>query len=264
MRLHKVASHSHTKGIRQDNTLTDGNEIADHWAGVAAKQVECDWGKVKNNRMIDGSAWKIQARIMAAIHIHHQDAVPEATCARPPYICTSQLDAALVQLGHMLGHGIPGYRATNRRQRCLRCGQSWRPEQRSEMIQIGECPGPIGPRQWNFHPGAPVPIPGGSQMIHEGVSIHFSHTLRWHRGILWCARCGAYSVSRVVGLLSACKLTTHNASAKRVRKRLARGLPPDGCDFPLAADVPCPYTCAKFLSCAPTIGQEEGIPNAEE
>ncbi len=55
---------------------------------------------------------------------------------------------------------------------------------------------------------------------------HASHALRWTRGVLWCTRCGAYTIRRPRALRKDCPGGPASESARNVLRRLREGLPP--------------------------------------
>ena len=40
-------------------------------------------------------------------------------------------------------------------------------------------------------PQCPLVVPRCTKIIFRGVEVHPSHRLRWNRGIIYCAKCGA-------------------------------------------------------------------------
>ena len=175
--------------------------MADFWAGEAARQVEVSWGTANLNKILDGSAWKIQDRIMAAIRHHEHKTLERRDIV--PYI-RENLDEQLADQGHWL------IQQGNRRL-CMSCGQSWGSGTRRNMLRLGLCPGPLQWGHWPRMPSVPWAVPRGSELVHCGQVIHYTHVLKWHRGILWCCTCGAYSHRRVVFLPRPCRMKAVNS-----------------------------------------------------
>ena len=74
--------------------------------------------------------------------------------------------------------------------------------------------------------------------------MHPSHVYRWHRGVLFCQRCGAYSHSKPGLLTSKCRLKPVNTYCERKLKRIRSGLSPmkGGKPWPLPLEAVSPYT----------------------
>ena len=154
----------------------------------------------------------------------------------------SRSDALIRHAGHYL------VKDAGNKQRCLRCGQSWYKRQRLAMFSLGECPGPKIWGIWPREPRAPWPAPRGSDFIHLGQIMHPSHVFRWHRGILWCQKCGCLSYLKA-GLLSPpCRLKAINSYQRNHLKCIAsdkcplKGRKP----WPLPPGTSSPY--AAFLT----------------
>ena len=56
------------------------------------------------------------------------------------------------------------------------------------------------------------------------VKLHSTHSLGWHRGLIWCWTCGLYSTTVPIGLKSKCDGET--LSGTKNLSRLRKGLPP--------------------------------------
>ena len=82
------------------------------------------------------------------------------------------------------------------------------------MGQRGLCPGlsiwSVVDRQM----ARPIAMQPAVGLIYNGHPIHYTHRLKWHRGMLYCARCGAYSITRVRKLRRECLLKPHPANRR--------------------------------------------------
>ena len=149
----------------------------------------------------------------------------------------------LETLGHIPSSEEQGWR------KCYLCGQRWSNHARLRMEKLGHCP---GPNVWGRVPDAPSltwRAPIGSKLIHNGHTLHHSHALHWHRGIIFCNKCGNYSVKKVVNLALKCPLKCKGAYGTNVLKRLRGGqVPYTGCKFPLGVDDACPSHISGHLS----------------
>ena len=119
--------------------------------------------------------------------------------------------------------------------------------QRRMMYEAGACPGrrnwPLWPRQsehvpWTAHKG--------SSFYHLGHKLHSTHTFKWYRGVLWCARCGGISSSKIGILNRKCRLTADSNHLEYNLKCIERGkCPLQGKDWPLPPEAESP--CAPYL-----------------
>ena len=62
------------------------------------------------------------------------------------------------------------------------------------------------------------------------VKIHQSHSLGWHRGLIWCWRCGHYGASVPIKLRGKCSTLT--LSGEQNLCRLRQGKPPQKSEWP--------------------------------
>ena len=171
---------------------------------------------------------------MAAIR-HHEHQTPEHKEV-VPYV-RENLDEQLADQGHWLIQ-------QGERRLCMSCGQSWGRGTRRNMLRLGSCPGPLQWGHWPTIPGVPRPVPRG----HQGHVIHYIHVLKWHRGILWCCKCGAYSHQRVVLLARPCRMKAVNSQMKYSLKCISAGHPlmGRGKPWPLPPESTSPYS--QYLS----------------
>ena len=77
------------------------------------------------------------------------------------------------------------------------------------MVHKGFCPGlsiwSVVDRQME----RPISMKPAVGLIYNGHPIHYTHRLKWYRGVLYCAKCGAYSITRVRKLRNVCLLKPH-------------------------------------------------------
>ena len=120
---------------------------------------------------LDGMAWKIQRRIIAAMDIHHEHLSEVARVKKPRAIRQSSLDCRLESLGHRLY-------AEGQHQGCNLCGMNWHKRQREDIITMGPCMGPFTYVSIPEQIRAPVVVPAqvtlGSSLVHCGRHIHAS------------------------------------------------------------------------------------------
>ena len=62
------------------------------------------------------------------------------------------------------------------------------------------------------------------------VALHPSHSLGWHRGLIWCWKCGHYGTAVPIKLKGKCCTTT--LSGEKNLCRLRQGKPPSKVDWP--------------------------------
>ena len=62
------------------------------------------------------------------------------------------------------------------------------------------------------------------------VVLHHTHTLGWHRGLIWCWKCGHYGASVPVKLKGECK--TKTLAGEQNLHRLGQGRPPQKAAWP--------------------------------
>ena len=62
------------------------------------------------------------------------------------------------------------------------------------------------------------------------VVLHHSHSLGWHKGLIWCWKCGRYGTSVPIKLKGECCTTT--LSGEKNLCRLRQGKPPSKVDWP--------------------------------
>ena len=132
------------------------------------------------------------------------------------------MDSAIQELGHNIKPFQGGYL------KCDECGRSWPKTNKHSILRMGQCPGQALwgnlPRGANLN--RPRAIPYGTAIMWLGHQVHPSHYLAWHRGILYCKRCGYYCQKRVDKLTEPCLLKPPNASQARKLSRLREGKHP--------------------------------------
>ena len=167
---------------------------ADHWAGMAAAESQIPDTDKNLVDWIDATAWIIQRRLLA---VDTKFTVKKERTAKDNsnFVKVNKLDLALSEAGHQIE------RIGTHKQVCVLCHQSWPLKTRAAVIALGHCPGPElwGPAPTNPH--LPHRAPIGAQIVLNGNGLDPSHRLAWHRGVIFCWRCGAYSTGGRVGNL---------------------------------------------------------------
>ena len=144
------------------------------------------------------------------------------------------LDHDLEQLGHHINIEDGVYR-------CYRCGQSCTKATRRDMVMHGPCP---GPSLWGRIAGGeirPARAQQGSDICFLGSKIHETHKIGWHRGLIYCIKCGRYAGERVAQLKALCPLKPNSEKAADGLNRIKQGLHPSPSGkFPLGESTPPP------------------------
>ena len=135
--------------------------------------------------------------------------------------------------------------------KCTRCGISWHKRNSRAMggngrftrASLYQC----SVDDWtNLTPRPHWRVKADTMLIFNGSEVHQTHLIRWVRGVIFCTRCGRYSVVVMRKLSSPCKvkrLAGKEIINPTTRLRLTRMLngvfPIAGKDWPLAEDVVC-------------------------
>ena len=139
---------------------------------------------------------------------------------RQPY--HSRLDKALEELGHDI---IKEKQHTM----CGRCGQTWDDRHRSEVLQMGTCPGPGKWGRIENCPDNPTIANRGSCILWKGHKLHKTHVVAWKRGLIMCIRCGSYAQgARVRYLIDECPRRANTAAKAAALKAFRKGNHPLG------------------------------------
>ena len=130
--------------------------------------------------------------------------------------------------------GVPSLcsKITNKRNRliCNLCNSTWPTDGQSKIYSGADmCSGipPVGLDLFLGHNDRPKRILAAGLHI-RGVKVHASHRLAYHRGILFCTKCGSYTVKIVRGLKAECRMKPSDVQKDRVLKSMLRGKPPSG------------------------------------
>ena len=200
-----------------------GNNLADHWAGSGAKLDGMDSDFIRSASIFDHQAFLIRNRLIASVQ---QGGCRATVIDREPKVPERGFMPILRTLGH------EPIRTGNQIE-CLACGQNWHSRQTREVVSRGLCPGLSIWSVVDMQLHRPIALQPAVGLIYNGHPIHYTHRLKWHRGMLYCCRCGAYSVSRVVKLRKQCLLRPSPA-ARRGLKDIKQGVFPIlGRDWPL-------------------------------
>ena len=204
----KVKSHLTSKDVEEgriEERLWLGNSKADHWAGKGSEiyQVKPDFAR--DALTADLEASEIRARIVEVVKMQpHSSPDKEDNPAR----IYPNLNNDIKELGHTIV--TQGARTC-----CDKCGQSWTKGTRAHLISLGPCPGLQPWVMSDYQKNRPIRVREHQGLVFNGVSVNPSHRLRWYRGVLYCLRCGAYSVTRVRTLASPCKMKTSTEGCLR-------------------------------------------------
>ena len=171
-------------------------------------------------KLTDAMTWTILRRLQCIVekHINH-----EKHSSPDPKPRVSPLDLRLTELGHDL------IQVDKHHQGCGRCSQTWRHDQRRDIIGLGECPGPGKWGELDKNPEVPVHQTRGSEIIWAGHKIHKTHSLGWKKGLVICWQCGAYTHgTRIRHLIDKCPLTPRSIHAQLCVKAFRNGRHPLG------------------------------------
>ena len=99
-------------------------------------------------------------------------------------------------------------------------------------------------RKWKARRSGPGRMPLGFGHVPDwlrekpvigNVTLHSSHSLGWHRGLIWCWTCGLYSTGVPIGLKVLCD--GESLSGTKNLERLRKGRPPQKVlDWPLEGE----------------------------
>ena len=129
---------------------------------------------------------------------------------------------------------------------CLLCGDSWKYSDRKRILSMGSCRGynpwqtpPDLHKPWRCKPDVPI--------AYMGKVIHPSHTIKFHRGIVFCIRCGCRTAGkRVCHLTKACGQHI-TVAQKRLRDKMLQGKAPFAGGWPLPESARCPQPFVQHL-----------------
>ena len=218
-----------------------GNAYADTWAGFGAGLQGLPESRKSTLSHIDGTAWLIQSRIIACVHEFADKKDYEDKEPVPKRVKIDPLES----LGHIpIRDGL--------RWSCSLCGHTWTMASRARMELLGLCPGPgIWARNATVSLNQTWATRRGCSLVVGGLQVHISHSLKWHRGVIYCNICGMYSAGRVLGKLQQrCNMTVvGNPTAAWRLKRISDGFyPTKKGTWPVNDDVCCPSFITPHLS----------------
>ena len=220
----------------QDRT---GNGLADTWAGKGAEINQMSPNSKSVRSWIDASTWLIQQRMMACVQLYipKEDHVKtEAKIRRNRY-------TIFEELGH-----IPRQDLGSKWWTCCLCGSWWQDHNTRAVKGQGKC---LGATSW----GPPPPLPTMAWILRKGSMLHFNgravhptHHLAWMRGILYCIKCGAYSVTRLIKLGAPCRLKVLDVTTTRRLNNIRAGkFPVKGKSWPMQEHENVPAFIAGHL-----------------
>ena len=143
-----------------------------------------------------------------------------------------------------------GHQITNKKSRliCNLCNSTWPIDGQSSIYSSADmCCGipPIGLDLFVGHNDSPKRILAAGLHI-RGVKVHASHRLAYHRGILFCTKCGSYTIKIVRGLKAECTMRVSCSQKERDLKSMLQGEPPNGKEWP-TEDSEVPQYISPFL-----------------
>ena len=201
-----------------------GNSYADYWADVATKTVACDQGHRRTVSMNDASGWLIRNRLLCIC----QNFLPQYKRElRVPVRHRINRTRLLEEKGHQVT-------LSNRRLICNLCTSTWPTNGQSSVYSsAGMCSGipPIGQDLFLGHTNCPKRILAAGLHI-RGAKVHASHRLAYLRGILFCTKCGCYTIKIVRGLKAECRLKPSCVQQERGLNCMLQGEPPHGLPWP--------------------------------
>ena len=111
--------------------------------------------------------------------------------ARPRYDPVAMLE--------LLGH-IPSERHRRDWMKCTLCGITWHKRNSRIVAQYGRCTTTslyqYSVDDWtNLTPRPHWGVKAETKLIFNGSVVHQTHVIRWVRGVIFCGKCGHYSVA---------------------------------------------------------------------
>ena len=133
----------------------------------------------------------------------------------------------------------------------MRCGQSWEDHSRRNLIKTGLCMGGvpwIEPRGPNF----PWRLHHNTQITYLGRVLHESHNLVFHRGVVYCLRCGYYTTGgRAQNLATQCYVRSRTSKAFKAQclrlRSIRRGNCPRAGGWPASEGEVTPSGLVPFV-----------------
>ncbi len=177
--------------------------MADTWARKGAEINQVPWTKKSIVNEIDATAWLIQDRIMAVCTLFlEKHERPKDRLAKARYDPIVALE--------LLGH-IPSEHFRRDLSKCTICGISWHRRNSKKVASFGRCNrlATYACNQEDWFHATPCPIwrtLEDSRLVFNGSVVHQTHCIRWVRGVIFCNRCGHYSVAVMKGLPLPCKV----------------------------------------------------------
>ena len=130
---------------------------------------------------------------------------------------------------------------SNRKLVCNLCNSTWPDQGPSGLYSQAQICSGIPPMGLDLHIGhGNGPRRYLATGLHiRGVKVHESHKLAYHKGILFCAKCGCYTNKIVRGLKAVCRMKPSCAQQQRGLNSLMLGQPPNGLVWPTeSTEVP--------------------------
>ena len=209
IKLMKVKSHATEEEMQQGLATPQtkqGNDAADEHALKGSQHYQITDNEANLVNLADAMTWTILRRLQSIVegHISHDRYLKD----HEPKKKGSPLDEKLTELGHDI------YKIGARHQGCGRCSQTWQTRQRSNIINMGACPGPGKWGELGADPEIPVHQARGSEILWAGHRLHRTHSPGWKKGLVICWLCGAYTHgTRVRYLIDKCPLAPRSKHA---------------------------------------------------
>ena len=134
---------------------------------------------------------------------------------------------------------------------CDRCGQSWKKKDQKEFSEQGPC---CGADHWSGAIPSILKRPTLNKkslpFMFNGRLVHKSHRITYHRGVIYCDRCGYYSSPKhsSINLPNTCLLMPISPVQEYRRNRIRMGLYPIvGGKFTRSEGDPIPYGLTKWV-----------------
>ncbi len=218
-----------------------GNAYADIWAGKGAEINEVPWAKKSIVGMIDATAWLVQNRIIAVCTLFLEKWMGKKK-APLPRIRNDPI-AVLESLGH-----IPSEHIRPKWCKCTLCGITWHTRNSMKVAALGKCaPHRVTIDEWVKNtPKSEWQSMEQPPFSFNGAVVHLTHCIRWKRGVIYCIKCGCYSITVMKGLSLPCAVKSKgrgalNTSAKfRLRKFMEGSFPIARQGWPEPEDAICP------------------------
>ena len=137
---------------------------------------------------------------------------------------------------------------SNRKLACNLCNSTWPEQGQSAMYSQAQICSGIPPMSLDLHIGhSDGPRRYLAAGLHiRGVKVHGSHRLAYLRGILFCTKCGCYTIKIVRGLKAECKLKPSCVQQQRGLNSMLQGQTPHGLEWP-TEETEVPRSISPYL-----------------